>query len=204
MAFSSFSHHNRNQRLPCHSKTCGLRLPPVFWLTVVRGGCAERSRWMGSDVLLLGYISIKRGGAQHAVVHADRAACVWWISAWGTRTGVFEKQGRARLWQVAAAGWLWWLGGREGGGDCAGDVFGSRKVYKESMFIAHKDWWMVVLGPSPCWVDWTDLEDDITTVLLLPAHSCLPLLLSIVWLRCSHSVFIPFELISLFLNWSSK
>ena len=26
---------------------------------------------MGFDVLLLGYISIKRGGAQHAVVHAD-------------------------------------------------------------------------------------------------------------------------------------
>lgn len=30
---------------------------------------------MGFDVLLLGYISIKRGGATH-VVHADRAACV--------------------------------------------------------------------------------------------------------------------------------
>lgn len=30
---------------------------------------------MGFDVLLLGYISVKRGGAQHAVVHADQG-CV--------------------------------------------------------------------------------------------------------------------------------
>lgn len=49
------------------------------------------------------------------------SVCVEQSRARGSRTGVFEKQGRAGLWQVAAAGW--WRGGA---GD--GDAFGSKKV----------------------------------------------------------------------------
>lgn len=52
---------------------------------------------MGFDVLLLGYISIKRGGAQHAVVHADRAACVMELHMGNENRCFFEKQGRAQL-----------------------------------------------------------------------------------------------------------
>lgn len=48
---------------------------------------------MGFDVLLLGYISIKRGGVQHAVLHADRAVCVCMCAGalHGGREQVFLK-----------------------------------------------------------------------------------------------------------------
>lgn len=101
----------------CHVtvKTCALCLPPIWLMGWGKCWCAGWPWWTGFDVLLLSYISVMRGGAQHAVVHADRGCVCDGSSAGGgggrTRTGVFEKQGRVQLWQVAAAGWRWLLGG---------------------------------------------------------------------------------------------
>lgn len=73
---------------------------------------------MGFDVLLLGYISIKRGGAQHAVVHADRAACVCDGAPHGGREQVFfEKQGSALTGSCSR---LTVMAGRRGGGEGRG------------------------------------------------------------------------------------
>lgn len=67
----------------CHVtvKTCAL-FPTHLIDGVGECWCAGWPWWMGFDVLL-SYISVKRGGAQHAIVHADRGCVCDGSSAWG-------------------------------------------------------------------------------------------------------------------------
>lgn len=93
-AASSFS--CKSKHLSCHSETCSPARRRLFdWFG---GGWrrADRSRWMGYDVLPMGYSSVmNRGGVQHGVGHADLLVfmhvgwCCTWTGRGGARTDVW-------------------------------------------------------------------------------------------------------------------
>lgn len=152
VAFSSFIHHNRNTHLSCHRKTCAMCLPPI-WLIVVWGG----------GVLMCWTVQMDGIWCTTPGLHLHKEgwgatccrACWWSLYVWRRLAYNRCLRSRAQLWQVAAAGWLWCAGW--GGG-------GSRKVdtYKR---LHHKE--RLMDGCPWSWADWTELEDDITAVLLL-------------------------------------
>ena len=204
------AHHNQicliEKLWPSHlsaittgTSICHVTVKPVppIWLIVAwegRGGegglvecwCAERSRWMGFDVLLLGYISMKRGGVATCCRACWSQLCECAYVWWRRRTGAFlffffweAGQGsaltgsRSRLTVMARE-----AEGEEGGGVGLNvpEVFFFFFLFffKESMFTAQRDWWMVVLGPSPR-LSWSNGPGRRTTLPLCyccSAHYC--------------------------------
>lgn len=168
LAFSSFSHHNGNKHLSCHCKTCATHLIDSGVGGEGRGEGRGRDWWSvdvpngpdGWDLMYYSWVTSPwRGvGLQHAVVHADRS-CASVRTCDGGREQVFflffEKQGRARLWQVAADGDG--PGGGGGGGwrlfECARGVF---FFFKRRACSQHReiDGWLSLVH-LPGSADWT-------------------------------------------------